>query len=175
MVRYANSPLVILTIFSVNCCPTKSGWVRESHNDHSATRCLQLHKTLESGTSTQLFLCVHSEGRQAGVSRISLPVTPPGRINKRECTILDRARQRQRQGQGQGREAEQHLSTHYVCVGWHSVYRHFWRCPPMEEETVKALKDRTDWIQAFAGMKTVASVFLSRLESWEREQVVKYV
>lgn len=95
---------------SINCSPTEGRWVRESHNDHSATRCLRLHKTLGSGTSTQLFLCIHSEGRQAGVSRISLPVTPPGRINKRECTILDRARQRQ----GQGREADQHLSTHYA-------------------------------------------------------------
>lgn len=50
-----------------------------SHNDHSATSCLGLHRTPKPGTCTQLSLCVHSEGRQAGTGRISLPVTPPGR------------------------------------------------------------------------------------------------
>lgn len=50
-----------------------------SHNDHSATSCLRLHRTTKPGTCTQLSLCVHSQGRQAGTSRISLPATLPGR------------------------------------------------------------------------------------------------
>lgn len=50
-----------------------------SHNDHSATSCLRLHRTTKPGTCTQLSLCVHSQGPQAGTSRISLPATPPGR------------------------------------------------------------------------------------------------
>lgn len=37
------------------------------------------HRAPKPGTHTQLSLCVHSEGRQAGTSRISLPVTPAGR------------------------------------------------------------------------------------------------
>lgn len=90
------------------------------------------------------------------------------RINRRECTISDTARQRQ----GKGRAALEYTLCY---VGWHSLCSHFWSHLWMEQDDADPLEIKADHtvIGLTALMKIKSGISLSgmspsRLQSWGR-------